>query len=109
MPHDRSFDILIIGAGPAGIAAAVRASGEGRSVGVVADNFEVGGQIWRGEEAGPTDAGAALWLRKFREASPGRTTGTRILGRSAHNSLLAGRDGRVAELGYGRPIRAIAS
>lgn len=40
-------DVLVIGAGPAGLHAAVAASGHGASVCVVDDNIRPGGQIWR--------------------------------------------------------------
>ena len=43
----QSFDILIIGGGPAGIAAAVRAAESGAATGIVDDNETLGGQIWR--------------------------------------------------------------
>jgi NADPH-dependent 2,4-dienoyl-CoA reductase/sulfur reductase-like enzyme len=43
----RTFDVLIIGAGPAGLAAARRARESGRSVAIVDDNPVPGGQIWR--------------------------------------------------------------
>jgi NADPH-dependent 2,4-dienoyl-CoA reductase/sulfur reductase-like enzyme len=53
MPADASnhrfFDVLIVGAGPAGMAATVAASGDGRRIGLVDDNPDLGGQIWRGE------------------------------------------------------------
>ncbi|MFZ6750704.1 FAD-dependent oxidoreductase [Undibacterium sp. Ren11W] len=41
-------DILIIGAGPAGLAAAQSAAQSGARVDVIDDNFRSGGQIWRG-------------------------------------------------------------
>jgi D-hydroxyproline dehydrogenase subunit alpha len=41
-------DVLVIGAGPAGIAAAMRAHESGAHVAMVDDNWSVGGQIWRG-------------------------------------------------------------
>jgi NADPH-dependent 2,4-dienoyl-CoA reductase/sulfur reductase-like enzyme len=48
------FDVLVIGGGPAGMAAAVRAAECGVRVGIVDDNVTLGGQIWRGEsEDGP--------------------------------------------------------
>ncbi len=46
----RTFDVLIVGAGPAGLAAARRARESGRSVALVDDNPAPGGQIWRGME-----------------------------------------------------------
>jgi D-hydroxyproline dehydrogenase subunit alpha len=41
------FDVLVVGAGPAGLAAAARVAECGKRVGVVDDNAEIGGQIWR--------------------------------------------------------------
>lgn len=42
-----SYDILVVGAGPAGLAAATAASDAGRKVAVLDDNPRAGGQIWR--------------------------------------------------------------
>ena len=47
-PERASCDVLIIGAGPAGIAAALAAAPSGAAVVVVDDNPAPGGQIWRG-------------------------------------------------------------
>jgi D-hydroxyproline dehydrogenase subunit alpha len=41
------FDVLVVGGGPAGMAAAARAAECGVRVGMVDDNFSLGGQIWR--------------------------------------------------------------
>src|SRR5471030_3108981 len=46
----RAVDLLIIGAGPAGMSAALRARGLGMSVLVVDDQPAPGGQIWRAVE-----------------------------------------------------------
>ena len=43
----RTFDVLIVGAGPAGLAAARRARESGRSIAIIDDNPAPGGQIWR--------------------------------------------------------------
>jgi thioredoxin reductase len=48
------FDLLVIGAGPAGASAAIAAAGQGLSVAVLEENREAGGQIYRA----PTLAGA---------------------------------------------------
>jgi NADPH-dependent 2,4-dienoyl-CoA reductase/sulfur reductase-like enzyme len=50
MSDDHS-DLLIVGAGPAGMAAAVTASSYGLTVRVVDDQPAPGGQIWRGVES----------------------------------------------------------
>ena len=62
-----SFDILVVGAGPAGIAAAVAASAAGKRVGLVDDNPAPGGQIWR--RGGSQPAVAHNRLTKL-EATP---------------------------------------
>jgi NADPH-dependent 2,4-dienoyl-CoA reductase/sulfur reductase-like enzyme len=48
-----SYDLVIIGAGPAGMAAAVEADGAGLSVLVLDENPRPGGQIWRAIGAAP--------------------------------------------------------
>lgn len=84
-----SCDVLVIGAGPAGMAAAVAAAPSGASVVVIDDNPAPGGQIWR---AGP---GAALppAARKWREALAAHAnirvrSGTRTVAISAPRELL---------------------
>src|SRR3954447_22444335 len=44
-----SYDVVVVGAGPAGLAAARTASESGKRVAVIDDNPAPGGQIWRGE------------------------------------------------------------
>ena len=43
----RTFDIVVVGAGPAGLAAATAAARAGRRVAVIDENARAGGQIWR--------------------------------------------------------------
>jgi len=77
-------DLLIIGAGPAGMAAALAAAPSGASITVVDDNPQPGGQIWRG---GPQVALPAL-AQQHRSALAQHTnirvlTGTRVVGLGA--------------------------
>jgi NADPH-dependent 2,4-dienoyl-CoA reductase/sulfur reductase-like enzyme len=60
-PH---YDILIVGAGPAGMAAALAAAPSGASIAILDDNPAAGGQIWRD---GPTVALPAI-ARQQRQA-----------------------------------------
>jgi len=53
-------DLLIVGAGPAGMAAAVRARQTGLNVLVIDDQPAPGGQIWRSIETMPASRGAIL-------------------------------------------------
>jgi D-hydroxyproline dehydrogenase subunit alpha len=84
-----SCDVLIVGAGPAGMAAAVAAAPSGASIVVIDDNPAPGGQIWRD---GP---GAALppAARKWREALAAQPnirvrSGTRLVAIAAPDELL---------------------
>lgn len=57
-----STDLLIIGAGPAGLAAAAAAAESGLQIDIIDDNFMSGGQIWRGGAHKQNDPRAlALW------------------------------------------------
>ena len=58
---DRAFDIVVVGAGPAGLAAARRAAAEGAHVAIVDDNPQPGGQIWRAGAQGVSSQ-AAAWM-----------------------------------------------
>ncbi len=53
MAERMETDVLVVGAGPAGLAAAVAASSRGRRVAMVDENPNAGGQIWR-SRAGET-------------------------------------------------------
>ena len=64
------LDLVVVGAGPAGIAAAVSASEAGARVAVVDRGFGPGGQIWRPESARAKPERAQAWLERFHAASP---------------------------------------
>jgi D-hydroxyproline dehydrogenase subunit alpha len=88
-----AFDTLVIGAGPAGIAAAVTAAECGRRVGLVDDNPNAGGQIWRG--SAHIAASARQWLQRL-EASPvERLQGWKVFDSPERGLLLAERAGAV--------------
>jgi D-hydroxyproline dehydrogenase subunit alpha len=93
-----SFDIVVVGAGPAGLAAACVAAESGQHVALVDETPWLGGQIWRGHPgnadlaplhgdsddssshgaaAAPGGAEARRWLARF------RNSGTRLLARTS--------------------------
>ncbi|SPF39156.1 FAD-dependent pyridine nucleotide-disulfide oxidoreductase [Candidatus Sulfopaludibacter sp. SbA4] len=74
MAPDPTYDVVIIGAGPAGLAAAKRAAEFGASIALVDDNPQPGGQIWRGEAKWDRPPGLALLCgaRVFAASEPGR-------------------------------------
>jgi NADPH-dependent 2,4-dienoyl-CoA reductase/sulfur reductase-like enzyme len=93
-------DALVIGAGPAGLAAAYRAALNGLRVTVVDDNPAAGGQIWRGEEAKPASREAQAWFEKLRSVDIQLITGARAFQQPAPGTLLAETPGGVSELNY---------
>jgi len=102
----RSFDVLIVGAGPAGMAACVAAASAGLRVGVVDDNPDAGGQIWRGEAEKPSSREAAAWFGRVRAAKFELLAATQVLGPLGPGLLLADNDDGAVELGYDRLILA---
>jgi NADPH-dependent 2,4-dienoyl-CoA reductase/sulfur reductase-like enzyme len=73
----KQFDVLVVGGGPAGMAAAVCAAESGCQVGIVDDNPGLGGQIWRRETANPA-SGAAPWAARLRVAGIEVLAGTTV-------------------------------
>jgi NADPH-dependent 2,4-dienoyl-CoA reductase/sulfur reductase-like enzyme len=91
---------LIAGAGPAGLAAAFRASQAGRRVTVVDDNPDAGGQIWRGEKREPRSAEAQVWFERIRSVAIDFIAGARVFQQIGPGALLAETSGGVLELAY---------
>ena len=102
----QSYDVIVVGAGPAGMAAAVRASESGASVALVDDNPDIGGQIWRNERTHPTNPVAATWFRRLEAVAFDAWTGTRVVGLGGPQSLLAERGGKLVGLSYSALILA---
>ncbi len=73
----RDFDILVVGAGPAGIAAAATAAEGGQRVALLDDNPAAGGQIWR--RGGRLPAQARAWLARLEASSAVRLQGWRVV------------------------------
>ena len=101
-----AHDVLITGAGPAGLAAAWRAASNGLSVAVVDDNPSAGGQIWRGEEHTPTSREAQAWFDRIRSVNIRFIRGSRIFQQTQPGKLLAETSSGVIELSYSNLILA---
>ena len=63
--HETRADIVVVGAGPAGIAAAVRATEAKRRVVVLDEAPNVGGQIWRHRSVGTLGTDARRWIDRL--------------------------------------------
>src|SRR5687767_8137486 len=95
-PHE--CDVLIVGAGPAGLAAAYRAARAGRHVIVVDDNPDAGGQIWRGEQREPRSREAQVWLERVRSVDIEYHAGARVFQQIDRRVLLVETSDGVREL-----------
>jgi D-hydroxyproline dehydrogenase subunit alpha len=75
---ERSAAVLVVGGGPAGIAAATTAATAGLATVLIDEGFGPGGQIWRG--ASPASSGpAGRWLRALRASGCTVLTRTRVV------------------------------
>ena len=95
--------IVVVGAGPAGIAAALRAQECGARVTVIDDNPSPGGQIWRGESTN-------TWVERFRNSGIPILAGTRVIAAdAAAHTLLLETDENSREIRYEKLILATGS
>ena len=106
MSERYEFDVLVVGGGPAGIAAACCSAAAGLRVAIADDNPALGGQIWRGENAFASTEVEASWYRRLREFAIQHLAGTRIFAQAGPNAVLAEDDAGVSCLGFGRLILA---
>lgn len=99
-------DDCIIGAGPAGLAAAYRVARSGRRVIVVDDNPAAGGQIWRGEQAKPSSPEAQAWFEKLRSVEIQLISGARVFQQPSVGMVVAETSRGLCELKYSSLILA---
>jgi NADPH-dependent 2,4-dienoyl-CoA reductase/sulfur reductase-like enzyme len=101
----KRFDLLVIGGGPAGMAAAVRAAECGFHVGIVDDNPSLGGQIWRGETTGFASE-AARWAERLCAGGVEVLAGTRVFNQPEPGALHAEGPENFYELSYRKLVLA---
>lgn len=86
-----STEVLVLGAGPAGIAAATAAAEHGRKVIVLDDNRKPGGQIWRESSATQTSSAPPRDSGKQRALNRLHRSGAKLLaGRTVFSASSAG-------------------
>jgi NADPH-dependent 2,4-dienoyl-CoA reductase/sulfur reductase-like enzyme len=100
------FEVLVIGGGPAGMAAAARAADCGVRVGIVDDNLGLGGQIWRGESDDRRKTEASKWAERVRTSGVNTLCGLRVVHQSAPGVLLAEGLNGPCELTYEKLVLA---
>ena len=76
------FDVVVVGGGPAGLAAACAAAESKSRVALVDESPWLGGQIWRGQQqaakAKPNNS-ASLWIGRFRNSGAALLDGTAVV------------------------------
>ena len=105
----KHIDVLVVGAGPAGIAAATAAAKGGRSVLLVDDNPAAGGQIWRESTVGTQhkrDAARETALENLRKSGAAVLAGWRIFDAPEPNMLSASSGDEVKQFQYEKLIIA---
>ena len=73
------FDVVVVGAGPGGMAAATVAAEAGRRVCVMDDNPAAGGQIWRGATVAHGSPEARQWVKRLLGAGCAIWPGMRVV------------------------------
>ena len=101
-----SFEVLVIGAGPAGIAAACAAAESGARVGVVDDNPAAGGQIWRGGADHSPSAQASEWHARLARTNVSFIYGAKVVAREAPDLLVAETWERTMKLRFAKLVLA---
>lgn len=105
--NKQSFDILVIGAGPGGIAAAVSASRPGLKVALLDENPFTGGQIWRGGPHKAATPEARRWFGRL-EKLPGFSylAETRVIAPLGEGRLLVENGREASEITFEKLILA---
>jgi NADPH-dependent 2,4-dienoyl-CoA reductase/sulfur reductase-like enzyme len=96
----RQFDVLVVGGGPAGIAAACCAAEAALRVAIADDNSALGGQIWRGEHSSPSSKEAESWYQRVKDLRVEHLPGTRVFAQADSHTLLAETDSSVCEFSF---------
>lgn len=102
----RSFDLLVVGAGPAGLAAARSGARSGALVAVLDENHAVGGQVWRAELGGGHARQSRRWLQVENEPNISRLRSTTVIGAVDPHTLLTEHEGAMMELRGDRVVLA---
>ena len=101
----RLFDIVVIGGGPAGMAAAASAAESGARVAIVDDNPRLGGQIWRGDTV-HSDPQAAAWIQRVESSGVERLCGMRVVDKVGPSILRAETAEGFCDLTYHKLVLA---
>jgi len=97
---------MVVGGGPAGMAAAGAAAESGRSVVLVDRRPHLGGNVWYPVAGGPPVAEAMASLRRLERPNVRVVTGAEVLDHPRASTLLVGAGGTAWETGFGQLVLA---
>ena len=84
-PH---YDVIVVGGGPAGMAAAVAAEEQCQSIALIESNPWVGGQLWRDHGPASLPRAAKRWVNRLRSSAVRVMTETTVIAQPAPGKLL---------------------
>ncbi len=102
-------DVVVVGAGPAGLAAAWAAASRGKRVALLDDNLAAGGQIWHANSEESLPPPAKRWLAKLRKTSCEIFTRTAVVARPSPDKLLAETADGALRFGFDKLVLATGS
>lgn len=88
-------DVLVVGAGPAGLSSAVAAAERGKQVLVLDLGLRAGGQIWRHRDETALPRVARQWLQRVRAAGVTIASSARVLDALSPDELVVDFGGRI--------------
>lgn len=98
--------VVVVGAGPGGIAAAVTASELGSDVSLIDENPGLGGQIWRQNLGRVTDKKAKYWIDRLKLQDINFIPGTTVIGGDEQKLICSSSDQRHKSIEYDSLILA---
>jgi NADPH-dependent 2,4-dienoyl-CoA reductase/sulfur reductase-like enzyme len=104
------FEIVVVGAGPAGLAAACTAAEGGGGVALIDETPWLGGQIWRGQSDNglerATNPQARRWIKRFQRSGATLLDQTTVIATPRPGILLAEHDDGPRQIQWQRLILA---
>jgi len=101
-----SYDLVIVGAGPAGLAAACAGAESSATIAVVDETPWLDGQIWRGLKTQTSNPQARRWIERLRHTSATILDRSTVISSPQPGVLLAERDQAPLQIHFKKLILA---